>query len=254
TKFDAISGSMTDNQIGIFETLQKIYSAISLLDILNGSSNVVDAKIALYDKHKRDLNLYFKFLNTLPDEMVKTLKAGYMLKIGKRKKYLLAAHKLLKVNVAKNFSQDDFYKLINKELKSIDKQGHQTRFSEKVGELVAQNNFLPVQRSSDNVFIPYQLNAITFNKILENQGKYYDFLVKPNPAKKDRKNAPYELSQLMQFTIPYYVGPLVTPEEQVKSGIPKTSRFAWMVRKDNGAITPWNFYDKVDIEATADKF
>ena len=58
----------------------------------------------------------------------------------------------------------------------------------------------------------------------------------------------------MQFTIPYYVGPLVTPEEQVKSGIPKTSRFAWMVRKDNGAITPWNFYDKVDIEATADKF
>lgn len=254
TKFDAISGSMTNNQIGIFETLQKIYSAISLLDILNGSSSVVDAKIALYDKHKRDLNLYFKFLNTLPDEMVKTLKAGYTLYIGNRKKDLVSARKLLKVNVAKNFSRDDFYKLINKELKIIDKKGLQTKFSEKVGELVAQNNFLLVQRSSDNAFIPYQLNAITFNKILENQGKYYDFLVKPNPAKKDRKNVPYELSQLMQFTIPYYVGPLVTPEEQVKSGIPKTSRFAWMVRKDNGAITPWNFYDKVDIEATADKF
>ncbi|TDN01510.1 hypothetical protein CEE86_12360, partial [Lactobacillus crispatus] len=134
--------------------------AISLLDILNGSSSVVDAKIALYDKHKRDLNLYFKFLNTLPDEMAKTLKAGYTLYIGNRKKDLLSARKLLKVNVAKNFSRDDFYKLINKELKIIDKKGLQTKFSEKVGELVAQNNFLLVQRSSDNAFIPYQLNAI----------------------------------------------------------------------------------------------
>ncbi|MCT7731636.1 MAG: type II CRISPR RNA-guided endonuclease Cas9 [Lactobacillus crispatus] len=104
----------------------------------------------------------------------------------------------------------------------------------------------------DNAYVPYQLNAIVVNKILANQGKHYSFLVEPNPALPDRKEAPYKISQLMQFTIPYYVGPLATPAEQ--KNLPEGSKFAWLVRKEKGKITPWNFYDKVDVMATADAF
>lgn len=41
----------------------------------------------------------------------------------------------------------------------------------------------------------------------------------------------------MKFRVPYYVGPLVDS---------KKSPNAWLVRKLDGKITPWNFTDMVN--------
>ena len=47
----------------------------------------------------------------------------------------------------------------------------------------------------------------------------------------------------MTFRIPYYIGPL-NPKHD----------FSWVVRKETGKVTPWNFEQKVNVEESAEKF
>lgn len=249
-KLATISGGFTAEQTRTVEILQELFSSLTLLDILKGSNSLVDAKIKAYDKHKRNLNFYMEYAKTLPKEKEAALKHAYTLYIGNRHKNLVEYRKEFGVNAASDFSLDDFYKTVKK----IIKDEPEREDKEHLLELIDTHEFLLKQRTTENAYIPYQVNAKIVNKILENQGKHYPVLVEPNPSKPDIKEAPYKISQLMQFTIPYYVGPLTTPDEQIKAGIPKRSRFAWMVRREEGPITPWNFYEKVDVVETANQF
>lgn len=242
--------TLDDKQARFVEIMQELFASLALNDILNGNDNLVDARIESYDKHKRDRNLFFKYANSLPEQECKLLIASFTLYIGNRNCDLLSARKLLGISSAKNYALDDFYKVLAKSIKK-----HSNSIAgQKIAELMRDNTYLVKQRNNLNVYVPYQLNALTFNVILQNQGKFYPFLVKENPSAQDRKNAPYKLSQLMQFTIPYYVGPLKTPLEAKHEDIAKNHCYSWLVRKAQGAITPWNFYDKVDIDKTADAF
>ena len=47
----------------------------------------------------------------------------------------------------------------------------------------------------------------------------------------------------MEFRVPYFVGPLNS-----------SSSFAWLKRKAEGRILPWNIKDKVDFEASEEEF
>ncbi len=44
---------------------------------------------------------------------------------------------------------------------------------------------------------------------------------------------------------------LITAEQQRQSS---DAKFAWLIRKAEGRITPWNFDDKVDRQASANEF
>ncbi|TLQ49773.1 type II CRISPR RNA-guided endonuclease Cas9 [Lacticaseibacillus casei] len=93
--------------------------------------------------------------------------------------------------------------------------------------------------------------AFHLHKILD-ATKYYSWLAAENPVKEHRDSKPYQLDELLNFRIPYYVGPMITEEEQRRSG---ENVFAWMVRKDpSGNITPYNFDEKVNREASANAF
>lgn len=103
---------------------------------------------------------------------------------------------------------------------------------------------MKIQNSKMNGVIPYQLNKNELIKIIENQGKYYPFLLEKatsfiSPAKQE-----YKIVSLLEYKIPYYVGPL-------KTGVSKN---AWSIRKEDGKILPWNFYEKIDAHATAEQF
>lgn len=56
------------------------------------------------------------------------------------------------------------------------------------------------------------------------------------------------ITQLFEFKIPYYVGPL--NGNKVGTG----ENFSWAVRKKCGKIYPWNFNEIVDTEASAEAF
>ena len=57
-----------------------------------------------------------------------------------------------------------------------------------------------------------------------------------------------KLIKMLEFRIPYYVGPLNTSHNVDNGG------FAWAVRKASGRVTPWNFDDKIDREKSAAAF
>ena len=113
-------------------------------------------------------------------------------------------------------------------------------FTEDVKKRIENGDFLPRITDAENGKFPYQLNKDELIKIIENQGKYYPFLLDKT------KDGVYKIVKLLEFKIPYYVGPLVSDTK---------SPFAWMERKvDNVKITPYNFDEVIDKEKTAEKF
>ena len=265
-KIQNISSKLTTNQQLIIAKLQEVFASIALADILKGYTNLPDVEIASYEKHMKDLNLYRKFIDLIDKGEGKTLKDAYNLYISNSHYNLVPAKKRWGNNIPRD--AESFYKVVSKIVDAVKndrvdqndknsafKYNEQIRhYADVILDQIGKKNFLPKQRTTDNVYIPWQLNALTYNKILKNQGKYYPVLVEKNPCKHDVREAPYKLSQLMQFTIPYYVGPLITEEEENEENLPQKDRFGWMIRKEKGEITPWNFYDKVDVVETANHF
>ena len=78
-------------------------------------------------------------------------------------------------------------------------------------------------------------------KILENARKYLPFL----NEKEEYGTVAEKILKIMEFRIPYYAGPLVGREK---------SDNAWMKRKAEGKIYPWNFIYMVDEDASENEF
>ena len=139
---------------------------------------------------------------------------------------------------SKRCSKEEFYDFIKKNvLKKLEGQPEY----EYLKEELERETFLPKQVNRDNGVIPYQIHLYELKKILGNLRDKID-LIKENVD---------ILVQLFEFRIPYYVGPLVDPNNADKN---KEARFSWMVRKKDGEITPWNFDDKVDRAESANNF
>ena len=79
-------------------------------------------------------------------------------------------------------------------------------------------------------------------KIIENQSKYYPFFQEYDGENEISTEG--KIVSLLEFKIPYYVGPL--------NGN-KDSNY-WMERLESGKIYPWNFDKKVDKAKSAEKF
>lgn len=184
-----------------------------------------------YKDHRHHLELLKKVIEDHPDaKKAKALKETYTAYVGKTDD--------------KTQNQDDFYKAVEKNLDD-------SPDAKEIKRLIQLDQFMPKQRTGQNGAIPHQLHQQELDQIIEKQSKYYPFLAEPNPNVKRRKDAPYKLDELIAFKIPYYVGPLVTPEEQAQNG---ENVFAWMKRKAAGPITPWNFDKKVDRMESANRF
>ncbi|MFA7106780.1 MAG: type II CRISPR RNA-guided endonuclease Cas9, partial [Candidatus Izemoplasmatales bacterium] len=105
--------------------------------------------------------------------------------------------------------------------------------------------FLPKQRISSNGVIPYQLHYFELSQILNNASNHYDFLRENDNT---GINTIQKISKLMEFRIPYYIGPLNPAHKNDKS------KFTWIERLEKGKVLPWNFEQKIDIDNTAEGF
>lgn len=106
---------------------------------------------------------------------------------------------------------------------------------------------LPKLRQRDNGVIPYQVHQMELEAILANAATYLPFL-----AEKDAQGLSVadKIQKIQTFRIPYYVGPLNNAHSEDRLG----GGQAWIVRKEEGRILPWNFDEKVDREASAERF
>lgn len=207
-------------QSEIYIALQKIYNWFILQDILQGNNTISDAFINKYEKYKNDLN-----------------KLKHVYKVYIKEKYNSMFRKEDSNSYTifdKNTSKcpiEELYKRIKKDLEKIPN----CKEKEEILEDIENETFLIKINTTLNALIPYQLHYQELEKIIDNQSEFYSTI-------KDNKEY---ILELMKFKIPYYIGPLAKENE---------SRFAWLIRKSEGKILPWNFEDIVDIDATAEKF
>lgn len=223
-KLDFLENALED----MFESLSElhtVYSYIVLQEIMDGSTSLCDAMIKKYETHEQDLaelkKLIKKYFSRIEyQEMFKDKN-----KVGNYYSYINNKKKVTK----REFS-DFVVKFLNKNEKIKDLPVYKN-----ILDKIDRDIYMPKQTSKDNGAIPYQLNKMELEKIIDNQGVYY-------PVLKENKE---KLIKILMFRIPYYVGPL---------NVNAHSDFHWAIRNTDEKIVPWEFDKQVDLIGSAEKF
>ncbi|MEG0980065.1 MAG: type II CRISPR RNA-guided endonuclease Cas9, partial [Oscillospiraceae bacterium] len=234
---EEISAKLTDileEKMFIINKLKSIYDWSVLVNILKNQEFLSDAKVEIYEEHKKDLRtlkeLVRKYLSDKDyKEIFKSekIKCNYCAYIGKDSEK----------ETVKICSKKDFCTYIVKKFKNvIFKTNEENEFFDRLSEGQA----LPKQISNENGVIPYQLHLDELKTILNNAKEYLPFLLERD---KDGITVYEKIISILTFRIPYYVGPLNS-----------YSKNAWLEKKTNQKIYPWNFDEVVDKLASADKF
>ena len=239
-----------DDNFALLEKMRSIYGFVTFEKLLEGHPDVSSAMIAVYEKHKTDLDKLKKFIkNEFPKENydAKTYedinkenfkkifkktdeKSNYVNYIG----YTSKNGK--KINV-KKCKDEDFFAYLKKYLLSLTNVKDELARDEIIKEL-DNGTFLPKILHSDNGLFPRQINEAELNKIVANMVKNH-----PETAAFADK-----IVKLFEFRIPYYVGPLTGD----KSGDGSKNK-SWVVRTDE-KITPWNFDEVADKAKSNEEF
>ncbi len=223
----------------IIAQAKAVYDWAILVDILGDYNSISEAKIALYEKHKKDLR-YLKNLirNNCEKEVYNKVFVTTKEKLNNYSAYIgmTKYNGKKQAQADKMCSQKDFYDFLKKDVLAIMNEDD----TEYLREEIEKETFLPRQVTKDNSVLPYQVNLYELEMILNN-------LEDKLPVLKENKD---KIIKTFTFRIPYYVGPL--------NGITrKDNKTNWAVRrpnKNNEKILPWNFEDIIDIQASAEQF
>ena len=229
------------NYIELLDLAKLVYDNIVLAEIKKEGKTISESKVELYNKHKKDLeNLknLVKADNKLSEDKKKEVyNEIFKADIDKGTNYVNYAHKSKN---GKSCSYEDFKKFLKKELEKLQDSEIKNKI---LGELDLET-FLPLQRTKDNSVVPYQIHKEELIRILDNAAKYHSFLSEKDSTRE-------KVIQLLEFRIPYYIGPLNTHHNTKNNG------YSWAIRKEGMegvAVTPWNFKDVIDESASAEAF
>lgn len=222
------------DEVHIIDDCKSVYDAIILMSIKEPGLTISESKVKAFTKHKEDLVILKSLLKTdrsIYNAMFKADEKGlhnyvHYIKQGRKEET--------------SCNREDFYKHTKKVVEGLpDSKDKEYILSE-----IELQTLLPLQRIKDNGVIPYQLHLEELKTILKTCGPKFPFL---NEVA-DGYSVAEKLIKMLEFRIPYYVGPLNTYHNVDKGG------FAWAVRKASGRVTPWNFDDKIDREKSAAAF
>ena len=281
-KLTSIMQSVEEREAELIHVLKEIYDWSILADILKDEKSISAAKVATYEQHKKDLKDLKKLIkkyapakydeifrwNTLSDQSMmqvvkklcpeKTFKTPFSesdrkacvkllqsrCNAGKFENNYVAYIGASKVQGKKTQSKKTTQELFCTYIKTIFKTIKPSKKDEKLyQEIMARleiNDFMPKQVDGDNRVIPYQLYWHELNAILKNAKGYIPFL---SERDEDDLSGAEKILSVFEFRVPYYVGPLNAQ-----------SPFAWLVRKREGKILPWNFEKMVDLDASEQAF
>lgn len=202
--------------------LKDVYDGITLKRLFKNSNitSLSDLMVWKYEKHKEDLILL--------KDVLKSNQELY------DKFFSYNATSIYRQYVLNKITSEDLKKEI---LGCLDTINCKEEIRTKIENNLTENNFMPRLTTVENGIFPYQLNNSELKAIINNQGKYYPFLLE---KWQDDKTL---LERLLEFRIPYYVGPLNSKSE-----------FSWLVKQKEDKITPFNFNEVVDIPASAERF
>lgn len=228
----------------ILNHLRALSNCALMLSVMKGDQSISAGKVAVYDQHKEDLKYLKRFVkrycpekyNEIFRDVVKKDKDG-------RGNYLSYSHntKSLKKCASVEFvNKEGFCKFLESKLKGIKvDEADQSAYDDMMRRIEARS-FLPKQKDGDNRVIPQQLYRMELARILDCAQEYTPLLCETD---ENGLSVHDKILSIFDFRIPYYVGPLRSDGEN-----------AWMVRKEEGKILPWNFTDKVDLDQSEQKF
>lgn len=258
-KWDFIESTL-QNRFELIELLGALYNWSILAQILSGYSYMSYAKVAMYEEHASDLAKLKKLIRTyLPKEYNKFFDsndsannyASYigMTRVNGKKLPIKKTSgrgkgKENEKENEKNCTQEELCKqILNKILKKMKnvKPEDMEIFTE-ISEKAENDRLLPKQMSVHNSVIPYQVNAAELKIILENAAKNFPFLDERDESGFTNGE---KIQKIFEFRIPYYVGPLAKKNKD---------DVAWIVKKRDEKITPWNFDEVVNKKESAKNF
>lgn len=221
----------------IIEQAKTVYDWAILADILKGKTSISEAKVVVYEKHRRDLK-YLKQLvkRNLPADLYREIFGETKSKAVNYSSYVgVSKHNGKKIGLEeKRCNKEEFYAYLKKNvLNKIENEDEKNYLKEELGK----GTFLPKQVEKENSVVPNQIHLYELNLIIKNLKSRIPLL------------SEYEeqIRKILTFRIPYYVGPL--------NGIPTLGHAGnWAKRKREGKIYPWNFDDMIDQEASAEQF
>lgn len=231
-KVDMYEAVLGDEKFELVCRIKAIYDWAILADVLNNYSYISEAKCYVYDKHKSDLELLKEFVKDYcPKQKNKIFNDN-----GKDLcNYPAYSGHASKGVIDKKCGQNEFCEFLKK---ILPKECPNTKYENMYSE-IASGVFMPKAVSKDNSVIPMQIQKAELEAILRNAKEYLPFL---SISDENSKTVEQKIIDIFSFRIPYYVGPLN-----------KHSDKAWLERKDV-KIYPWNFYDVVDMDKSAERF
>ena len=233
------------NYIELLDLAKLVYDSIILSDIKKEGKTLSESKVELYEKHRDDL-LKLKNLVKSDSKLAEDKKVELYASIFKedKDKGTNYVNYIRKSEEGKGCNYENFKKFLVKELVKLEESSVK---AEIIKDLELEQ-FLPLQRTKDNSVVPYQIHKEELVKILDNAAKYHNFLDEKDESGYIIRE---KVIQLLEFRIPYYVGPLNSSKKAKEGG------FAWSVRNkgyEDTPVTPWNYRKVIDESASAEKF
>lgn len=231
-----------DEQAGaIIACAKQIFNRITFKKVLGENLYFCTAMKNKYELHKKQLRLLKDIVRRFyPDKYNEIFKLSDS-KINNYVKYIKGSNYYSeKKEMSSKCSRQDFYKYI----RNILQENNDTLENESVKSIIQdieEDNFLPKLRTSANSVIPYQINKNELEKILENAKDKYPFLTEKD---EDNLTIAEKIVSIFEFRIPYFVGPLSK----------KNSKNAWIVKKLDEKILPWNIKEVVDYDKCEEEF
>lgn len=228
---------------GILLELFEVYKNIKLNVLIGEHKSLSYAKVAIYEKHKKDLlklkNDIKRVDNNLNSNHYEDL---FITDDDKKVSYSNYVGKLLinkqKKKIRKKTSRDDLVK----KLMTIRKEYQDKTNDLKLLSYIEEDDFLIIPTNKDNRLIPYQLHFNELDAILSH-------FTNITNTKQSIENA-NNIKTLLRFKAPYYAGPLSNHASDEKSNY-------WLIKNDNhknSKITPFNFAEVVNKRATNKEF
>ena len=234
--YDRILAELGDDA-DLLRRMRAMYDCALLNVTLQGKKSVSEAKVAIYDQHRKDLAFlkYYirKYCRQKYSEVFRNAaKDNYVAYSGNVK----SCGQADKVQRSNKIAFCDYLKRLLKDIQP--EKEDQEKYADMM-ERLSLYTFLPKQRDSDNRVIPCQLYECELDRILTHASQYLPML---RNADEDGITNADKIRTIFRFRIPYYVGPLN-----------QKSPFAWLDRKP-GKIYPWNFEKMVDLDKSEENF
>lgn len=245
TSFAQSLAGLTEEQEEFLTHLRKMSDCARLLNTMKFKKDplircISAAKIEVYEQHRQDLEFLKKFIRAYyPEKYSEVFRKAVKGNYASYSKHLhpsLKAKRPDKFWVSKIEFSDYLKKIVkNTQVSEEDRPGYEDMLLR-----LELGTFLPKQRESDNRIIPQQLYRMELDKILETAQGYLPMLFQKD---EDGISTAKKIQAIFSFRIPYYVGPLN-----------EYSPNAWLIRKPDTKILPWNLEEIVDLDASEEAF